>query len=370
MIRQSYLATFRTILTDRAVFLMLVGAAILYSFFYPSAYSGEVPVRIPIAVVDNDHSATSRALISKVGALQQARIAARPESAQAAFQLLQEGKVDALLFIPPGFQQKIWHGGQGQVALYGNGAYLLRSSTAMTALGDVLQSLGVEVATSKAIAEGAMAAPPLAVIQRPLFNTREGYGSAVVPGVSFLIIQQTILMGMAMLAATMRERQGPHSFRPKQLLGIALAFATIGMAAVIYYTGFVFWFQDYPRAGARGVTLLVSGLLFVGATVAAALALSSFFRTRERPAQLWIITSLPIFFLSNLSWPAEQTPGWLVMLSRLLPTTPGIHLMVGTNQMGASLSEQLPALLNLGILILLYGSIAYLRLTPRISKPG
>jgi ABC-2 type transport system permease protein len=39
--------------------------------------------------------------------------------------------------------------------------------------------------------------------------------------------------------------------------------------------------------------------------------------------------------------------------------------MVGANQMGASLGEQAPELINLLLLILLYGAIAYARLVRR-----
>ena len=105
----------------------------------------------------------------------------------------------------------------------------------------------------------------------------------------------------------------------------------------------------------------MSAALFISATVAGALALASFFRTRERPIQLWIVTSVPIFFLSGLSWPSEATPHWLSLLARLLPTTPGIKLMVGVNQMGATLVEQRGALINLALLTIFYGAIAVSR---------
>lgn len=369
MIGRAYLATFRAILGDSTALMLLIGSAVLYSFFYPSAYSGEVPTRIPIAVVDLDHTGTSRSLVARLSALQQAEVVARPPSPRAALRWIEERRGGAIVLVPQGFERHILRGGQGTVALYGNGAYLLRGSTALAGVGAALGELGREAASDQAMALGAPAPPALAVVQRPLFNTREGYGSAVFPGVTFLVIHQTLLMGLALLAATMRERQGPLTYSAPGLLGIALAFFTIGCANVIYYTGFVFWFQDMPRAAGGIGALAVATALFVAATVAAALALASFFRTRERPIQLWIITSLPIFFLSGLSWPAEATPGWLALLARLLPTTPGIHLMVGINQMGASLAEQRDEALNLVALTLLYGAIAVLRYRkPRPSR--
>ncbi len=361
MIGRAFLATFRAILADSSALLLLIGSCLLYSFFYPTAYSGEVPVRMPVAVVDLDHSATSRSLETRLGALQQAEVVARLPSPAVALRCLEERRVSAIVVIPQGFEQRILSGGQGTVALYGNGANLLRSSTALAGIGAALGEIGRDAAVAQAMASGAPAAAPLAMIQRPLFNTREGYGSTIFPGVAFLIIQQTLLMGLTVLAATMRERQGTLSFAPRTLLGIALAFLVIGCADIAYFTGFVFWFQDYPRGAADPLTLVVSATLFISATVAGALALASFFRTRERPIQLWIVTSVPIFFLSGLSWPSEATPHWLSLLARLLPTTPGIKLMVGVNQMGATLVEQRGALINLALLTIFYGAIAVSR---------
>ena len=177
---------------------------------------------MPVAVVDMDHSGTSRALESRLAALQQAEVAARPPSPAAALDQLRERRVSAIVVIPEGFERRILSGGQGVVVLYGNGAYLLRTSTALAGVGAALGTAGRAAAVDQAMALGAPAPPALAMIQRPLFNTREGYGATIFPGVAFLIIQQTLLMGLAMLAATMRERQGALSFSGRGLLGIAL----------------------------------------------------------------------------------------------------------------------------------------------------
>lgn len=367
MIGRAFLATFRAIRGDSSALMLLIGSCILYAFFYPSAYSGEVAERMPVALVDMDHSGTSRAFETRLRAVQQAEVVARPPSPAAALGLLKARQVGAIVVIPEGFERRILSGSQGVVALYGNGAYLLRTSTALAGVGAALGAVGRAAAVDQAMAQGAPAPPALAMIQRPLFNTREGYGATIFPGVAFLIIQQTLLMGLASLAATMREEQGALSFAPRALLGIALAFFAIGCANVAWFTGFVFWFQDYPRAQADPVALLVSATLFVAATVAGALALGSFFRTRERPVQLWIVTSVPLFFLSGLSWPKEATPHWLTLAAKLLPTTPGIRLMVGINQMGASLYEQRGELINLAALIILYGAVALWRYRPRAA---
>ncbi|WP_084399811.1 ABC transporter permease [Henriciella aquimarina] len=362
MIARAFFATFKAILSDRPAFLLLGVSFVLYSFFYPSAYTGQVAVRLPLVVVDLDNSASSRSLAVKIGATQQARVVARAPSLNEAQILLEDERATAIVLIPSGFGDEIRAGGQGVVSLYGNGAYLLRSGAALSGVATSLGALAVESAKDQARTLGAPAANPLKVIERPLFNTREGYGSTVVPGVVFLIVHQTLLMGLALLAATLREAQGRTKFPLRTFLGIALAFFVLGVAEVFYFSGFVFWLQDYPRGAGRLGDLLLSGGLFVSATIAGALALGSFFRTRERPVQIWIITSLPIYFLSGLSWPIEAMPHWLAVFRRLFPTSSGIQVMIGLNQMGAPLSNLWPDLANLFGLTAAYGVIAVCRL--------
>ena len=55
--------TLRAVLTDRYAVVLMIGAVVLYSFFYPAAYRHQVASNLPIVVVDHDHSSTSRELL-------------------------------------------------------------------------------------------------------------------------------------------------------------------------------------------------------------------------------------------------------------------------------------------------------------------
>jgi ABC-2 type transport system permease protein len=365
----AFRALFAAIFADRAATLLLLLSPLIYAGFYPSAYTGEVVVRAPVVVVDQDRTAASRGLIIGVGAVQQTEVIASLASTTEAQLWLADGRAVAALIIPQGFGEDIARGDSGTVMLTGNGAYLLRASSALSGIGVALGQAGRNAAREQARAAGPPTQPGLVMVPRPLFNTREGYGAAVFPGVAFVIIHQSLLLGLALLAGTARETLGPAMrFAPRQLAGIALAAWCIGLAEVAWFVGIVFWWHDYPRAAAPLVDVMAGGVLFVAATVSAALALASLFRTRERPLQLGLALSLPLFFLTGLSWPAEATPAALVAVARLFPTTSGLELMVGLNQMGGTLIDYWPAALNLALLTLLFGSFAFLRWTS--SRPS
>ncbi|WP_296720671.1 ABC transporter permease [Erythrobacter sp.] len=360
----AFRALFAAIMTDRAAALLLFAAPLIYAGFYPSAYTGEVVVRAPVVVVDQDRSAASRDLVIRVGAAQQTELVASLPDIAAAESWMADGQAVAALIIPESFGGDIASGKTGTVVLIGHGAYLLRASSALTGIGVALGRTGREAAREQARAAGPPAPPALALQPRPLFNTREGYGAAVFPGVAFVIIHQSLLLGLALLAGTARERIGPDlRLTRRQLAGIALAASFIGLLDVGWFVGMVFWWHDYPRAAAPLLDVAIGAILFVAATVAAALALASIFPTRERPLQLVLPISLPLFFLAGLSWPAEATPTVLVALARLFPTTSGLELMVGLNQMGGSLKDYWHAALNLGLLTLLFGIFATRRWT-------
>src|SRR5690606_24660136 len=153
-------------------------------------------------------------------------------------------------------------------------------------------------------------------------------------------------------------------FAPPVLLGMAAAFALVAVCGLLYYAGFTAWAQDYPRGG-NVPGLLLAVLLFALATVPFGLFVGSFFNTRERAFQYVTAVSIPLFFLSNLSWPALASPPVLVALAKLLPTTAGINAIVRTQQLGARLPEVAVDLLNLLLLALLYSGLMLWRLRGR-----
>ncbi|MGN5511053.1 hypothetical protein, partial [Campylobacter coli] len=78
-----------------------------------------------------------------------------------------------------------------------------------------------------------------------LFNPTEGYGSFVVAAVAIIILQQTLLMGGALLVGTWRE-QGLDRAPARTWLARLLALCTLGWLSGLYYFGWIFVWHDYP----------------------------------------------------------------------------------------------------------------------------
>lgn len=356
----AFIATFHAVFTDRAALAVMIGAVVLYSFFYPLGYQEQVAANQPIYIVDHDRSALSRELIRSIQALQAVQVQALVADADEAVQAVRLMKIQGYVEIPADFEQNIWRGIPADIALFANGASLGQASSVLTSLASAITDFAQQVAVRQASFAGAGIQPPFHLVERPLFNTREGYGSFLVPAVAQLIIQQTLLVGLAVLAGTRRELYGRTFLKHKQIMGMGLAAVFIGSVNMLYYLGFMFWYQDYPQHGSL-INLLLGSLLFVSSVVAFGFFITSFFRTRERAFQLILVTSVPIFFLSNLSWPVVNSPVWLVWLSKIIPSTAGINLLVKSTQYGAPLSAAKNEIINLVVLILVYGGLGWWR---------
>lgn len=357
----AFRATLQAVFGDSSVRAVMIGAVLLYSFFYPAAYRHQVASNLPVAVVDADRSATSRDLQRRIDALRAVHIVSQPADLRQARAQLEAGQVDGIVLIPAGLERDILRGGSGQLVLLGNGAYLSRASAILNGLAEGVTAFARQQAMRQAAFMGPPQAAPLELVQRPLFNTREGYGSSVVPGVAELIVHQTLLLGIGVLLGSRRAQLGRRlHFDLDTLLGMVLAFGLVAVCGLLYYVGFNAWAQDYPRGG-NVPGLMLAVLLFALAAVPFGLFVGSFFTTRERAFQYITAVSIPLFFLSNLSWPALASPPLLVALAKLLPTTAGINAIVRLQQMGAQLHEVAGELLNLLLLALLYAALALWR---------
>lgn len=370
---RAFLLTWQAIFRDKAALLLFFISGIVYSFFYPLPYSPETVRRVPVAIVDQDHSALSRQLIRYARAhpsILVVGVSTRPEAAQA---LIWQGEAAGAMIIPADFSRKLLAGRQADIEVSGNGSYPLLNKVVLNGLAEIAATLsaGVELKRLGTVTPSGMQAAvlrqPLSLEALPLFNVREGYASYVVPGVVVLIMQQTFLLGIGLLFGSWAsEKSFPYAPGVASYCGALTAFALVVALNAMYFFGFVFWWQDYPRGGNLAGTAVLT-LLFAVSVAALGMVIGMFFRTRERSMQLLVATSLPIMFLSGLTWPASAIPAPLQVLSRLLPSTAAIQGFVATNQMGASLHEvrmEVAGLLGLATVFVILGVWKWRRMAP------
>lgn len=340
--KQGFIGSFKSIFSTKPLFSTLILAVILYGFFYPAAYKSQVASQLPIVVVNQDQTQLSQQIVERVMLLRAVKVIEQTTHFADAEQMVRNHQADAIFMINPNLQASLLHGDTGGISLYLSGAYLIRTKEIGKGLADTIKDTLASGADPLLKSLYIDAAVPVESIA--LYNPTGGYGDYIFPAVSTLIVHQTLLLGVGMLVGLYRQQH--YRFHVSNLLGISLAFMLIGCCSCLYYFGFVFWLQDYPRGHNLWGSLLAVPV-YVFAVVMLGIWLGSLFDRPERVAQVLTFSSLPLFFLSGASWPLEAMPQWMATLAWCLPSTAGVRQFIQLNQMGASVMDVLPNLLIL-----------------------
>lgn len=349
-------ASLLTLLRDKGAVLLLFGAPMLYGFFYPWFYQQQVVQRVPVAVVVQDNSGLARQVLRFAQASPRIDPQLVTGDEAEARDAVLRGTVMGYALIGHDFKRDVLRSDKVVVPVYGNGAYPLVSKQVQYGFAEAVGtvSAGVEMkrlqASGQSALQSAASRSPVNVHNVALFNPTEGYGSFVVAAVAILILQQTLLMGGALLVGTWRE-QGVAQASVRQWLARLLALCVPGWLAGLFYFGWIFIWQDYPHGGNPWGALLLLGC-FVPAVAGCASLLGWWLANRERALQVVLFTSIPLAFMGGFTWPVEALPDALQWLRWLSPSTAGIQASLRLNQMGAPLAAAAQPMLWLALMAL------------------
>ena len=188
---------------------------------------------------------------------------------------------------------------------------------------------------------------PLAVTPVPVFNPAGGYGSFILPGVLMLILQQTLVLGIGLSAGTARETNRYQDLIPfsRSYQGIfRIVFGKSLCYFMIYAVLAAYLALAVPRLFgfvvlAEPSALLAIMLPYVLACIFFGMVMSCIVRYRENVMLLVVFASVPLLFLSGISWPQSNLPWFWESISWLFPSTFGIRAYIRVNTMGAALPE-------------------------------
>lgn len=368
VIRNEYKAVF----TDGGVLLVMVLAIFIYSTLYASAYAPEVLRNVPIGVIDESQTPSSRELIRTFDAGPNTYVAYEPSGMEEAEELFFARKIYGVVYIPQDYEKQLLGGSSAAVSLYVDASYFLMYRQVFQELVTGIGQTGAMVQFQRLIAKGAdipqatAATQPVIYQSHNLFIPYLGYGSFIMPAIIIVIIQQTLLIGIGMIGGTWREFGLYRKLCPPDrkrmstlpiVLGKALVYGMIYSVTTFYILGLHYKLFHYPMNGATG-TIVVFMLAYMAACIALGIAISTLFRYRENSLLLLLWTSIPLLMLSGVSYPREGIPDWLFNLGQIFPSSHGVNAFIRIQSMGASLSEVLSEIRMLCILALVYGGLA------------
>ncbi len=358
----------RRIFGDRSVFSVMVLGSAFYALFYPQPYLNEALRNVPIAVVDRDGTQASRDFARRIDATSDVAVAQVLPDLASAEREVYARKVDGILVIPQYFERELLHGRSSPVALYADASYFLIYQRVAGAVAAVARTVGAEIETRRLIGIGvdpaiAVAAPdPMPLTAVPLFNPEGGYATYVLPAAFVLLLQQMLLMGVALLATSPDKNAAaidPPAGPVATVAGKLLAYLALQAVILPVYLLVLPYLYGLPRLGSA-IPILIFAIPFVLAVAGLGFVVAGVFRQPLRVQLILAAAGLPLFMAAGFSWPAEAIPPFIRLVSYLVPSTSAIDGFVKLSQLGAPLSAVKPDFIMLWCLALVYNGFAVL----------
>lgn len=178
-------------------FCMVIFPIVLVIFFTSLMREG-VPTDMPVGVVDQDNTSTSRALVRKLDAFQTTHIVAHYDNMNEARHAIQKNDIYAFLLIPDGTEAELMASKQPKISFYYSsvslaaGSLLMRDLKTISTLGSAAVGMQKLSALGKTSKEIMTFLQPIAVdlhmIGNPYANYNYYLSSVMVPGLLMVFI--------------------------------------------------------------------------------------------------------------------------------------------------------------------------------------
>lgn len=341
----------RSTVTDEGVLIFFILVPLLYPLLYSWIYNNEVVRDVPVAIVDRSHSQSSREFIRHFDASPDTKVAYYCNDLEEAKDLVGKQAVRGVLYFPADFSTRLYRGEQSHVGVYCDMSLMLTYKAIFQTAQAVSQGMNtqIQIAHSKSITvrDEEISSRPLDFDEVQIFNATGGYGNALIPGVLMLILQQTLLLGIGLSAGTARENNRYQDLVPisrhyngifRIVLGKSMAYFMIYTVMAAYITLCVPRFFHFTTM-ATAPALIGLLLPYILACVFFGMAMSCVVRYRENVMLLVVFTSIPLLFMSGISWPQTDIPGFWQGISWLFPSTFGIRGFLRISSMGGTLAD-------------------------------
>ena len=356
----AFMAEWRRVLGTRSAFSVLFLAPLVYGLYYPQPYLNQILRKLPIAVVDNDLSDLSRQIVETLDASGALSVAVRARTLAEARTAIDRGKAFAAVEIPADTERDVLKGITAHIPIYADATYLFVFRSTASGVATAVGALTSDLVSRGARSDGSLVKAKLAslspadILLQPIFNPVGGYASYIVPAAFMLILQQTLLIGAAMLTGTALAKGG-GAFAG--VLGRGIAHLTIYLPAVALYLIVLPRVYGFSTLG-HLPQLFALATVFLLATSFMGQAIGAWFTRPENATLLLLATSLPQFFTAGFAWPREAIPDAALALGRIFPADFAIDGLVRINQLGASIWEVSHDWLGLWCLALAYFALA------------
>lgn len=312
-------------------FFCMVFLPVFVVCFFTTMMDEGQPVELPVGIVDQDNTATSRNLIRMLDGFQTSHVVAHYPGVNEARNAIQKGEIYAFLYIPKGTTSGLMSSAQPKISFYYNGVVMLAGSTTMKDLKTISTLGSAAVGKTKLEMLGktedeimTFLQPikiDLHMLQNPWANYNVYLSVTMIPGLLmlFIFLITPYSIGTELKFGRAKEWMGMAGNNPLiAVLGKMLPQTIIHLIIFLGFEFYIYHVLGFPHPGG------VLPILFLG--VLAVLTAQCFgifcfglmpsLRMSMSICSLWAMLS---FSLAGATYPVSSMDGFIQAVSWLFP---------------------------------------------------
>lgn len=321
----------RRMCSRRIYFGAMIVVPLLMSLFFVNLLGEGLPLKIPSAIVDLDHSTMSRKVTRSLNATELIDITTKCESYDEAMAAVRRGDVFAFFVIPADFQSDAIAGRTPTLEYYTNLTYFVPGTLAYKGFKTIAVGTAGSMVQATLVDAGAdptVVAPlvqPLSLNSHPLGNPWTNYSYYLSP--SFLAaLFALMIMLMTTFSITMEIKYGSSvewmatagGRISTALIGKLLPHTVIWSVMALFMVSLLYGYLHFPLNGSL-TAMICATLLFVVASQAMGVFFSSVVPNPRLSMILSALIGILTFSFAGFSFPVQNMYGFIGVFSWLVP---------------------------------------------------
>lgn len=354
-------------------------APIIYAVLLACVYREGKVTEIPVIVVDEDHTPMSAQIIEMLQDNEGLQVKKQVFELTDIKSEMIRSSAAAVIVIPDRFEADILQTRYPEIQIFCNTSNIL---TANFASKSIQQSLGTFAvgAEVKALQKRGMSYSQAMTKYEPfkqnyqkVFNETGNYFTFMWPAMLAVVLQQVILLAMAVSFSTEFEEKTFHS---ELMSGRRFATGAILIKNIpvwLFSTGIIglfYLFHTLFRAPIPHQVIhfaIITGFFVVAVTLLGT-AVSMLVPNALKATQILMIIASPSFIMGGYTWPMEAMPQGIQFFASIIPLTPFLDAFKVLLIEGGTLADCAKDLSVMGIQIAVYGVLSILLVRWRMRR--
>ncbi len=322
---------FKQIFRDKTIIAMILVMPTIQLLILPLAANYEVK-NINLAFTDNDHSAYSQQLISKITSSGYFRLTGYNTSFKESMALIESDQADLVLEIPQDFERNLIRENQQKVFIAVNAINGVKANLGGAYLSTIIQNFNTEIRMELVIPSKSSFIPVIETTNSNWYNTLLNYNIFMVPGILAILV--TMIAGFLSALNIVREKEvgtiEQINVTPIKkyhfVLGKLIPFWILGL--VVFTIGLTLSRVIYGIVPMGSIPLLYC---FVGVYLLAILGfgllVSTYCETQQQAMFIAFFFVMIFVLMGGLFTSIDSMPEWAKIVSRFNPLSYLIEVM-------------------------------------------